>query len=721
MLEDSSPDAEIVDRILKKEFTNCDFHLAMTEKYFMEELDTFDPDVILADNSLPHFNAIEALKRVRQRHLQIPFIMVTGAMSEEFAANIIKSGADDYILKDRLTRLPSAIDAAIKKHKTLKSIVDYRYALDQSAIVSITDQNGIIIYANDNFVKISKYSTKELLGKDHRIINSGYHPASYMNTLWATIISGKKWRDDMCNKAKDGSLYWVDTHIIPFMDERGKPYQYMAICTDISKRKKVEKKLQTAYDQLSFHLINAPLGFIEWDNQLHAKYWSKRTEEIFGWTEKEFISLQKDGYTQVYEEDMPIASRIAEDLITGKVGRNSVQYRNYTKNGTVIWCEWFNSVLKDKDGKVNTILSLVRDITESKKIELAIKQNESTLNKAQQLAHIGNWDVNLIDNIDVWSDEMYRILGIKKGEIKPSLEQFLLCIHPEEIKSVQKTIQESRNSVSDARLNFRFIRKDGTIRYGYIEWRYEFNEKGMPERLFGILQDITERKEVEMEFQKLEKEKLEGKIEEQKNLAKAILNAQEKERTAIGKELHDNVNQILAGTNLFLSIAKKTQEKNLEHIESSMQNIQQAIEANRKIAHELVSPGFDEIQLAELINNLSENMLKKNGIKVNLEVNMLNEDLLNDEQKLSIYRIAQEQCTNITKYAEAKSVEISLSTVKGDFKMVIADDGKGMPVGKKINGIGLRNIKGRVNILNGNVNIVTNPARGFALEISIPL
>src|ERR1700730_1268061 len=124
MLEDSASDAEIVQRLLKNEKLDFEFKLALSRDSFLNALDQFNPSVILADNSLPQFDAKEALRIVHQRSLHIPFIMVTGSVSEEFAADIIKLGADDYILKDRLTRLPAAIDAALKQQKAEKENQD---------------------------------------------------------------------------------------------------------------------------------------------------------------------------------------------------------------------------------------------------------------------------------------------------------------------------------------------------------------------------------------------------------------------------------------------------------------------------------------------------------------------------------------------------------------------------------------------------------------------
>jgi two-component system sensor histidine kinase NreB len=168
---------------------------------------------------------------------------------ESLQGNRMIAGRVDALLS-QLADHVSDVRFREELRQSLKQLADVKFALDESSIVAVTDARGKIVYVNDKFCEISKYPREELMGKDHRIINSGYHPKSFMRELWATIGSGKVWSGDIKNRAKDGSNYWVNTTIVPFVGENGKPYQYLAIRSEVTRLKKVEEELKETLEKV---------------------------------------------------------------------------------------------------------------------------------------------------------------------------------------------------------------------------------------------------------------------------------------------------------------------------------------------------------------------------------------------------------------------------------------------------------------------------------------
>jgi len=154
--------------------------------------------------------------------------------------------------------------------KHLRGLKDLTYALNQTAIVAVTDHKGIITFVNEKFCEISKYNKEELIGQNHRILNSSYHPREFFTQMWQTISSGKLWRAEIKNQAKDGSFYWVDTTIVPFVNNQNRVYQYLAIRTDITSRKHTEELLQQTNEELEIRVQERTADLMKTNQELVA-------------------------------------------------------------------------------------------------------------------------------------------------------------------------------------------------------------------------------------------------------------------------------------------------------------------------------------------------------------------------------------------------------------------------------------------------------------------
>src|SRR5678815_2278788 len=257
---------------------------------------------------------------------------------------------------------------------TLKELSDLKFALDEAAIVARTDQRGIITYVNDKFCEISKFSRDELIGQDHRIINSGFHPKEFIRNIWSTIANGKTWHGELRNRAKDGSIYWVDTTIVPLLDEHGKPFQYIAIRFDVTERKLADERIR----QQASLLDNARDAILVCDLAYDIIYWNKGAESIYGWTLEEALGCSIEqilfgGEDTRFDDIRDAIARTAE-------WKAELVQQTKDKKKIVVESRW--TLVRNDIGQPDYILIINTDITEQ-------KRTEEHLLRAQRMESIG--------------------------------------------------------------------------------------------------------------------------------------------------------------------------------------------------------------------------------------------------------------------------------------------------------------------------------------------
>ncbi|WP_412758558.1 PAS domain-containing protein [Neobacillus thermocopriae] len=243
--------------------------------------------------------------------------------------------------------------------------MDINKAIDVSTIVVVMDSTGTITYVNQKFEEISQYSKEEIVGKNHQLLDSGYHSKEYFQNIWSTIQAGEIWRGEICNKAKDGSIYWVDTTIVPFLDIQKKPVKFIAILSDITKRKIAEQSLREsikevqditfALNQSSIVAITDEKGIITFVNEKFCEISKYEKEELMGQDHR----LLNSGY---HPKDF--FKELWKTIGGGKVWKGEI--RNKAKDGTYYWVDTTIVPFLNDKGRPYQYLSIRNDITERK-------------------------------------------------------------------------------------------------------------------------------------------------------------------------------------------------------------------------------------------------------------------------------------------------------------------------------------------------------------------
>jgi two-component system sensor histidine kinase/response regulator len=386
----------------------------------------------------------------------------------------------------------------------LSDLAHQKFALDQHAIVSITDATGRITYVNEKFCEISAYGPDLLLGANHSVISSGIHTPEFYAQLWSTIAAGQVWRGDLCNRTRDGRLYWVQATIVPLRDAQCRSFQYVAICTAITERKLMEAAIQAAEGRLR-HITNAVPGVLyrcEVDTasgRTRYTFVSERLKEICGLEPADLLADGSISARQIVAEDR---ARCLQGVLTAARQRGiwSDDYRICMPDASIRWIRGeIRPELELAADGATVFTGLWQDVTQLKEAGARLRAITDSIPVAVFQVHV---DKVGLRTLPFCSGAMERICGVSPDEAMHDLQSVIAQVHPADLEALSGVFMASAASAKPWALDFRLLER----RSGVVVWVHG-EARPLPADEGGILwngyfADISEAKRVSEELQR---------------------------------------------------------------------------------------------------------------------------------------------------------------------------------------------------------------------------
>lgn len=536
------------------------------------------------------------------------------------------------------------------------------------------------------------------------------------------ILTGKGfWSGDVKFRRFDGQFFDLHTTATYIINDKEEPVAIMIVGHIVNDLKLKEEQLEAAETKFEALVNTLPDGVMILDASGRITTCNKRSAEIFGLTTEEILGHVVLGTTwKAFKPDgslFPVHQFPAVvSLQTGFPQRNVIMGIEQP-DGHRIWLSLNSEALiRPDEFEPYAVVVSFSDITNLINTQKELLKSNERFHYVTRITSDAIWDFDLVTREIYRSEHFGRLSGYSPQEIGSNLDWWFDKIHPEDQERVKRKLEEQLQMRNERwEDEYRFEYADGTYKVlidsGIILYR-----EGKPVRILGAIRDVTEKRMLQRQLE-------EEQARKQKDITHAALQAQEEEKTKISRELHDNVNQILMSAKLYMETARNSPEKADKLLDKAIEYQMLALHEIRKLSRSLSSPGIATAGLQDSIGDIVYNLQALQQVKVDFEFEPALEERLNEDEKLTIYRVVQEQTSNIIKYAEATEVRIRVRSADNHIYTLIQDNGKGFDasVSQNKKGIGIINMNSRASAHGGLLRIESSPGKGCTVELCIPV
>jgi PAS domain S-box-containing protein len=474
-------------------------------------LDDFAAEVLVLDMYMPACSGPELATALRDDkcHAGKPIVYLSAETDISRHLQALGRGGNHFLTKPvqpqhlvsvvalHARRFRQAQEQAAILQASVYEKERHQQAVNAHAIVSVADASGNVVYVNDRFCQISGYSRDELLGYNHRILKSGDHTPEFFDDMWRTISSGHIWSGEVCNRRKDGSLYWVDSSVVPFVDATGLPYQYISIRTDVTAHKQQLQALQESETRFRSAFDNSAIGMSLVSLDGRRLRVNRALCVMLDATEAELLGSSIQSNT--HPDDIATDLALMDQLLRKECTSRQVEKRYITPNGQIVRALLDIALVENDLGHPLYFVAQLQNITQRKQAEEALAESQNRFSFAVEGAGDGIWDWNILTG-DLQRTGHYEImLGYEKGELAPHVDVWVASVHPDDLPGALENLQKNLTGTeSNYAGELRLRCKDGSYKWVLCRGTVMAHDKaGHPVRMIGIHSDISAKKQME--------------------------------------------------------------------------------------------------------------------------------------------------------------------------------------------------------------------------------